>query len=330
MSTNSQVHKLIIIGSGPAGYTAAIYAARANLAPVVFAGSLSGGQLMLTTEVENYPGFVHGIMGPVLMDEFREQAVRFGADVRYEDVTAVDFSSRPFKVSTEDATLLAHTVIIATGASAQWLGIENEARLRGRGVSSCATCDGAFFRNVEIAVIGGGDTAIEEATFLTRFASKVHVIHRRDHLRASKTMQERAFANTKINFIWDSVVEDIQGDETVKGLLLRNVKTGATHVLPVAAAFVAIGHHPNTELFRGQIETDAAGYITVLENTFTNVPGVFAAGDVHDTRYRQAITAAGDGCKAALDAEKYLEEHSLGGEISVPATHAEPVAVAAH
>lgn len=328
MSTDSQVHKLIIIGSGPAGYTAAIYAARANLAPVVFAGSLSGGQLMLTTEVENYPGYVHGIMGPVLMDELREQAARFGAEIRYEDVTAVDFSQRPFRVSTEDETFYAHTVVIATGAAAQWLGIENEARLRGRGVSSCATCDGAFFRNVEIAVIGGGDTAMEEATFLTRFASKVHVIHRRDHLRASKAMQERAFANPKIDFIWDTVVEDVHGDETVNGLLLRNLKTGVTHVLPVAAAFVAIGHHPNTELFKGQIEMDEAGYITVKENTFTNVPGVFAAGDVHDTRYKQAITAAGDGCKAALDAEKYLEEHALGGEITASAT--QPEAVASH
>ncbi|MDB5058604.1 MAG: trxB [Chloroflexi bacterium] len=325
MSTPSQVHKVIIIGSGPAGYTAALYAARANLAPVVFAGSLSGGQLMLTTEVENFPGFINGIMGPELMESFREQAERFGAMVRYEDVIQVDFSQRPFLVATEDEEYYSHSVIIATGASAQWLGLENEARLRGRGVSSCATCDGSFFRNVEIAVIGGGDTAMEEATFLTRFASKVHVIHRRDHLRASKTMQERAFGNPKIDFIWDSVVEDVVGEETVTGLHLRNLKTGAVHTLPVSALFVAIGHHPNTELFKGQIDMDPAGYITVLENTSTNVPGVFAAGDVHDTRYKQAITAAGDGSKAALDAEKYLEEHALGVETTTAGTTPEPV-----
>jgi thioredoxin reductase (NADPH) len=325
MSTPTQVHKVIIIGSGPAGYTAALYAARANLAPLVFAGSLSGGQLMLTTEVENFPGFVNGIMGPELMEYFREQAERFGAQVLYDDIVHVDFSQRPFLVATEEEKYYAHSVIIATGASAQWLGLENEARLRGRGVSSCATCDGAFFRNVEIAVIGGGDTAMEEATFLTRFASKVHVIHRRGHLRASKAMQERAFGNAKIDFIWDTVVEDVLGDDTVTGLRLRNLKTGVVHVLPVAAAFVAIGHHPNTELFRGQIDTDDAGYITVLENTSTNVPGVFAAGDVHDTRYKQAITAAGDGSKAALDAEKYLEEHALGIEITTAGTTPEPV-----
>jgi thioredoxin reductase (NADPH) len=319
MSTVSKVHKLVIIGSGPAGYTAALYAARANLAPVVFAGSLSGGQLMLTTDIENYPGFVNGITGPELMESFREQAERFGASVRYEDVVRVDFSRRPMLVATEDEELLAHTVIIATGASAQWLGLENETRLRGRGVSACATCDGAFFRNRDIAVAGGGDTALEEATFLTRFAGKVTVVHRRDHLRASKTMQERAFANPKIGFAWNSVVEDVLGDESMTGLVLRDVKSGAASVLPVTGLFVAIGHHPNTELFSGQIELDAAGYIVVREHTFTNVPGVFAAGDVHDSRYRQAITAAGDGCKAALDAEKYLEEHGLGEEAELDA-----------
>jgi thioredoxin reductase (NADPH) len=314
MSTTAKVHKLIIIGSGPAGYTAALYAARANLAPVVFAGSLSGGQLMLTTEIENYPGFVPGITGPELMDAFREQAERFGAEVRYEDVTRVDFSQRPMLVATEEGELYAHAVIIATGASARWLGLASEEHLRGRGVSGCATCDGAFFRNVEIAVVGGGDTALEEATFLTRFASKVTVIHRRDSLRASKAMQARALANPKIRFVWNSVVEDVLGENTVTGLVLRDVTTGTTSILPVAAVFVAIGHHPNTELFAGQIELDRAGYIKVLENTFTNLPGVFAAGDVHDSRYRQAVTAAGDGCKAALDAEKYLEEHGLGVE----------------
>jgi thioredoxin reductase (NADPH) len=319
MSAPSTVHKVIIIGSGPSGYTAALYAARANLAPVVFAGSLSGGQLMLTSDVENYPGFVHGIMGPELMDTFREQAERFGAHVRYEDVTRVNFAQRPFLVATDDEEYFAHTVIIATGASAQWLTLKNETRLRGRGVSTCATCDGAFFRNVELAVIGGGDTAMEEATFLTRFASKVHIIHRRDHFRASKAMQVRALSNPKIDVTWNTIVDDVLGDNTVTGLLLRNVQTGALTELPVSAVFVAIGHHPNTELFAGQIDLDAAGYIKVVENTFTNVPGVYAAGDVHDTRYKQAVTAAGDGCKAALDAEKYLEEHGLGFEV-VPLT----------
>jgi thioredoxin reductase (NADPH) len=320
-----KTHKLIIIGSGPAGYTAALYAARANLHPVVFAGSLSGGQLMLTTDVENYPGFVEGIMGPDLMDRFREQAERFGAEVRYEDVVRVDFSQRPFVVATEDEELHAHTVIIATGASARWLGLESEARLRGRGVSACATCDGAFFRNMEIAVVGGGDTALEEATFLTRFGSKVTIIHRRDHLRASKHMQARAIKNPKIHFIWDSVVEDVLGEGAVEAVRLRNVKTGEESTLPVKAIFVAIGHHPNTELVQGQIATDENGYIVVQDGTATNVPGVFAAGDVHDTRYRQAITAAGDGCKAALEAEHYLEEHGLGDSMFTTDVAPEPM-----
>jgi thioredoxin reductase (NADPH) len=316
MSTHDpNVRNVIVIGSGPAGYTAALYAARGNLRPLVFAGSLYGGQLMLTTEVENYPGFPKGIMGPELMESFREQAEHHGAEIRYEDIVRVDFSRRPFLVTTGEEEFRAHTVIIATGASAKWLGLESESRLRGRGTSSCATCDGAFFRGKEIAVVGGGDTAMEEATFLTRFASKVTVIHRRDHLRASKTMQMRAFNNPKIHFIWDTAVEEVLGEECVSGLRLRNLKTGEVSELPVAAVFVAIGHHPNTELFRDYIETDAAGYIVVRENTFTNVPGVFAAGDVHDTRYKQAVTAAGDGCKAALDAEKYLEEHGLSAEV---------------
>ena len=323
----STTHKLIIIGSGPAGYTAALYAARANLRPLVFAGSLSGGQLMLTTEVENFPGFVNGVMGPELMESFREQAERFGADIRYEDVTRVDFSRRPFLIATEDDEFYAHTVIIATGASAQWLGLESETRLRGRGVSTCATCDGAFFRNKEIAVIGGGDTAMEEATFLTRFASKVTVIHRRDTLRASKHMQLRAFSNPKINFIWDSAVEEVLGENTVNGLRLRNLKTGETSDLPVAGVFVAIGHHPNTDLFQGQIDLDDVGYIRVPEHTYTNVPGVYAAGDVHDTHYKQAITAAGDGCKAALDAERYLEDQGVGVEPSQILVEPEPAAV---
>jgi thioredoxin reductase (NADPH) len=318
-----QIQKVIIIGSGPAGYTAAIYAARANLAPLVFAGSLTGGQLMLTTEVENYPGFPTGVMGPELMEQFREQAEHFGADLRYEDVTRVDFSQRPFLVATDDEEFHAQTVIIATGASAIWLGLPSEERLRGRGVSSCATCDGAFFRDKAIAVVGGGDTAIEEALFLTRFASKVTVIHRRDQLRASKVMQQRAFANPKIEFIWNSVVEEVLGEETVGGLRLRNVSTGAVRDLPVAGLFVAIGHHPNTDLFAGQIEMDAQGYVRVVpDTTLTSVPGVFAAGDVHDTRYKQAVTAAGDGCKAAIDAERYLEEHHLDTAAHVPPTEA--------
>ncbi|MGH2344301.1 MAG: thioredoxin-disulfide reductase [Chloroflexota bacterium] len=312
MSTETQ--KLIIVGSGPAGYTAALYAARANLAPIVFAGSQNGGQLVLTTEVENYPGFVSGIMGPDLMDTFRAQAERFGADIRDEDVTALDLDVRPFRVSTHDGDFFAHTLIIATGASARWLGIESETRLRGHGVSTCATCDGAFFRNKEIAVVGGGDSAMEEATFLTRFASRVTVIHRRDHLRASKAMQARALANPKIHFIWNSEVVDVLGEHSVSGLRLRDMVAGVESELAVEGLFLAIGHHPNTELIQGWIDTDEAGYIRTGEQTFTNVPGVFAAGDVRDTRYKQAVTAAGDGCKAALDAEKYLEEHGLGIE----------------
>jgi thioredoxin reductase (NADPH) len=324
----TEPHKLIIIGSGPAGYTAALYAARANLAPLVFAGHQSGGQLMLTTEVENFPGFVAGIMGPDLMETFRAQAERFGADIRYEDVTSLDLDVRPFRVTTDEGDFFAHSVIIATGASARWLGLESETRLRGRGVSSCATCDGAFFRNKEIAVVGGGDSAMEEATFLTRFASKVTVIHRREQLRASKTMQARALANPKIHFIWNSEVVDVLGEHAVSGLRLRDTVTGAESELPVSGLFLAIGHHPNTELIQGCIDTDAAGYVVGGEQTFTNVPGVFAAGDVRDSRYKQAITAAGDGCKAALDAEKYLEEHGLG--VEPVRAEAELTAIAAH
>ncbi len=307
MSEN--VRNVIIIGSGPAGLTAAIYAARADLKPLVFEGFGAGGQLMLTTEIENYPGFPDGITGPELMSRFRAQAERMGAELETVDVTRVDFSARPFKVWVDEDLYLARTVIIATGASALWLGLENEKRLRdlGGGVSACAVCDGAFFKDLKVAVVGGGDTAMEEALYLTRHCSEVVVIHRRDQLRASKVMQERAFANPKIRFVWDSVVTDVLGDRQVEGVRLRNVKTGEETDLAVDGLFIAIGHRPNTELFKGQIDLDPAGYIVLHDGSATSVEGVFAAGDVHDLRYRQAITAAGSGCKAALDAEKYLE-----------------------
>ena len=308
----AEVRNVIIIGSGPAGLTAAIYTARANLKPLVFEGYGAGGQLMLTTEVENYPGFPDGITGPDLMARFREQAEKMGAELEMVDVTRVDFSERPFKVWVDEDMYLAKTVIIATGASALWLGLENEKRLRdmGGGVSACAVCDGAFYKNQKVAVVGGGDTAMEEALYLTRHCSEVVVIHRRDQLRASKVMQERAFANPKIRFIWNSVVVDVLGDRQVEGVRLRNVKTGEETDLPVDGLFIAIGHRPNTELFKGQIELDDTGYIILKGGSMTSVAGVFAAGDVHDTRYRQAITAAGCGCRAALDAEKFLEEHA--------------------
>ncbi len=303
------IYDVIIIGSGPAGYTAAIYAARANLRVLQFQGYNVGGQLMLTSDVENYPGFENGILGPELMEKFEAQARRFGTEMVARDVVAVDFSRRPFRITADGVAepYLARAVIIATGASAKWLGLPNEQRLQGRGVSACATCDGPFFRDVDLAVVGGGDTAMEEALYLTKFASKVYVVHRRDRLRASKIMQDRAFANPKIEFIWDTVVEDVLGEDAVAGVRLRNVKTGEVRDLPVGGLFVAIGHEPNTALFRGQIEMDAVGYIRQVEHTMTSVPGVFAAGDVADHRYRQAVTAAGDGCRAAIDAERWLE-----------------------
>jgi thioredoxin reductase (NADPH) len=305
----ADIYDVIIIGSGPAGYTAAIYAARANLRVLQFQGYNVGGQLMLTSDVENYPGFENGILGPELMEKFEAQARRFGTEMVARDVVAVDFSRRPFRITADGVAepYLARAVIIATGASAKWLGLPNEQRLQGRGVSACATCDGPFFRDVDLAVVGGGDTAMEEALYLTKFASKVYVVHRRDRLRASKIMQDRAFANPKIEFIWDTVVEDVLGADAVEGVRLRNVKTGEVRDLPVGGLFVAIGHEPNTGLFRGQIEMDAVGYIRQVEHTMTSVPGVFAAGDVADHRYRQAVTAAGDGCRAAIDAERWLE-----------------------
>ncbi len=301
------MESVVIIGSGPAGLTAAIYAARANLRPLVFAGGLYGGQLMLTTEVENYPGFPEPVMGPDLMMRFREQAERFGARIENVDVTAVDFAKRPLRVRTSDAEYEAKTVIVATGAAARWLDIPGEARLRGRGVSTCATCDGAFFRDKHITVAGGGDSAIEEALFLTRFGRRVTVIHRRNRLRASKIMAGRALSHDKIDFLWDTVVEEVLGDTHVTGLRVRNVVDGRRRDVETDALFIAIGHTPNTQVFEGQLDLDERGYIVSADGTSTNVDGVFVAGDVYDVRYRQAVTAAGAGCRAAMDAEKHLE-----------------------
>ncbi|MGD0051368.1 MAG: thioredoxin-disulfide reductase [Vulcanimicrobiaceae bacterium] len=300
--------KVAVIGSGPAGLTAAIYAARANLAPLVFAGHMYGGQLMLTTEVENYPGFPEGILGPDLMEQFRVQAERFGAVIHNVDVTAVDFGARPFVLRTDEETYTADSVIVATGASARWLDVPGEARLRGRGVSTCATCDGAFFREKRIVVVGGGDSAMEEALFLTRFGSRVTVIHRRDSLRASKIMVDRAHGHPKIDFVWNSVVVEVVGADATTALRLRNQVTGEESLFPTDALFIAIGHDPNTAIFRDQLALDEAGYIASADGVRTSVEGVFVAGDVFDVRYKQAITAAGSGCRAAMDVEKYLEE----------------------
>jgi thioredoxin reductase (NADPH) len=306
-------HEVIIVGSGPAGLTAAVYTARANLHPLVIEGLQAGGQLMLTTDVENYPGFPDGIMGPDLMAKFREQAERFGAEFLTADADRVDLSARPFKVHVGNDEHEARSIIISTGAQARMLGLESEGKLLGHGVSTCATCDGFFFRGQEIAVIGGGDSALEEANFLTRFADKVTVVHRRKELRASKIMQDRAFGNPKIEFRWNSVVEDVAGDGRVEHLKLRDVETNDTSELVVTGVFVAIGHDPNTKLFREQLEVDEGGYIvTKPDSTQTSIAGVFAAGDVQDRTYKQAITAAGSGCMAALEAEKYLE--ALGDE----------------
>jgi thioredoxin reductase (NADPH) len=300
---------VIIIGSGPAGLTAALYTARANLKPLVIEGLQPGGQLTITSDVENFPGFPDGIQGPQLMDQMRSQAERFGSEHLYDMVTKVDFTARPFKVWVGEDLYEAKTVILSTGASARWLGLPSEQRLQGRGVSACATCDGFFFRDQDIAVVGGGDSALEEATFLTRFASKVTLIHRRDEFRGSQIMRERALANEKIDVAWNSVVDEILGEDGVTGLRLKDTKTGELRELPVTGVFMAIGHDPNTEIFKGAVETDAEGYIVVGKTTETNIPGVFAAGDVVDKRYRQAITAAGQGCAAALDAEKFLIEN---------------------
>ena len=302
------MHNVLIIGSGPAGLTAAVYAARANLAPLLIEGWQSGGQLTTTTEVENFPGFAKGIMGPDLMKEMRAQAERFGTTFLTGDVTAVELRKHPFTITVDhEQKIEARTVIIATGASAIHIGLANEARLIGHGVSTCATCDGFFFRGKELVVVGGGDSAMEEANFLAKFATQVFVVHRRDKLRASKIMQDRAFKNERISFIWNSVVEDILGDRVVTGVRLKNVVTGTTTTLPVSGVFVAIGHRPNTALFAGQVDMDAKGYIVTTQGTATSVPGVFAAGDVQDSTYRQAVTAAGTGCMAAIDAERYLE-----------------------
>ena len=306
---NSNKRNIVIIGSGPAGLTAALYAARANLIPLVLEGTQPGGQLTITTDVENYPGFPDGILGPELMDKMRQQASKFGAECKYETVSEVNFSNKPFEITTENGTYFSDTVIITTGATAMFLDIPGEKQYMGHGVSACATCDGFFFSNQEIIVVGGGDTAMEEATFLTKFASKVYVVHRRDELRASKTMQERAHKNEKIEFIWDSELTEILGeDNNVNSVKIRNVKTGDEKVMPIQGVFMAIGHRPNTEIFKGTLDMNEVGYLKVNNgSTATNVEGVFAAGDVADHIYRQAITAAGTGCMAAMDAERWLE-----------------------
>jgi len=299
--------KVIIIGSGPAGLTAAIYAARAGLEPLMIEGMEAGGQLMLTTDVENYPGFPDGVMGPEMMELFRKQAERFGTRILRSNVSRVDFSERPFKMWIGDELQEAEAVIISTGASAQWLGVPGEEKLRGHGVSACATCDGFFFRDREIVVVGGGDSAMEEALFLTKFASKVTIVHRRDEFRASKIMVDRALAHDKIDVRWNSVVEEVLGEDSVTGVTLRNVESGETEEFSTEGVFVAIGHTPNTAVFDGQLDLNEKGYLETFENTMTSIPGVFGAGDVVDFTYRQAITAAGMGSAAAIDAERWLD-----------------------
>jgi thioredoxin reductase (NADPH) len=305
--TDTRHRKVAIIGSGPAGLTAAIYAARANLEPLVIAGNVPMGQLMITSDVENYPGFPDGIQGPELMQKFREQAERFGSTLIEKDATKVDFSQRPFRIWVGDDEYLADAVIVATGASALWLGLPSEEEFRGRGVSACATCDGFFFRGREIAVVGGGDTALEEATFLTRFADKVTMLVRRDEFRGSRIMQERALNHEKIEVLWNKEVVEVKGDMTVNALTLRDTKTGATSELGVQGLFIAIGYKPNTDLFADQLTVGESGYLEIVDGeTGSGIDGVFVAGDVHDHHYRQAVTAAGDGCRAAIDAERWL------------------------
>jgi thioredoxin reductase (NADPH) len=303
--------KVLIIGSGPAGLTAAIYAARANLEPIVLAGSTPGGQLMLTSEIENYPGFPDGIDGPELMGRFRAQAARFGSHIVDVDIDRVDLSARPFRAWARGVEYRGETLIIATGASALWLNIESEQRLRGRGVSACATCDGFFFRDREIAVVGGGDSAMEEANYLTRFASKVHLLHRRDGFRASKIMIDRTYGNPKIEVHTNTTIDEVLGDAKVEGLRLRDTRTGDLREMPVGGLFIAIGHKPNTDVFAGWLDTDEKGYLVAHEHTSSRIPGVFIAGDVNDHRYRQAVTAAGDGARAAIDAERWLESEVM-------------------
>src|SRR5438874_1787008 len=324
----SDVRDVIVIGGGPAGYTAALYAARANLRPLVIEGFSWGGQLMVTSDVENYPGYPDGVMGPEMMAEFRRQAERFGAEFVTDDVTRVDFSERPFRVWVEGDEYQARSVIVATGASARWLGLESEDRLKNHGVSACATCDGAFFRDKHIYVVGGGDTAFEEALFLTRFGYKVTLVHRRDEFRASQIMVDRARANDKIEFVTPFAVDEVLGEQSISGLVLRNTETDETREVEAGALFVAIGHDPNTALFVDQLDHDENGYlVTHAHSTATNVPGVFAAGDVQDHVYRQAVTAAGSGCMAALDAERFLaaEEGHEGTALIAPRPEAEPV-----
>ena len=316
----SETYDVVIVGSGPAGYTAALYAARANLDVLLFQGFEVGGQLMLTSDVENYPGYKDGVVGPDMMDDFEAQAARFGAKMRPENVERVDLSERPFKLWAEgEEPVLARSVVIATGAKAKWLGLPGEQRLMGRGVSGCATCDGFFFKDKRVAVVGGGDTAMEEAMFLSKFAAEVLLVHRRDQFRASKIMLDRARNSPKITFLTDTVVQDILGEEGVEGIRVRNAKTGEEREIEVDGFFAAIGHAPATALFEGQVEIDGGGYILQKEHTMTSVPGVFAAGDVSDKRYRQAVTAAGDGCRAAIDAERWLEEQGEAEQAEDPA-----------